>query len=165
MAITVALTAKNGDLGGKKFQFEGRRKIVIGRGNDCDLNLPVGAEFLHVSRHHSVINVAAPDVRVRDQASRNGTMLNGMQIGRPASWHLSALAAAMPFWEYDLRDHDELKIGDTVFAVEITASAPTSRANGVHANCAPQRSAFQRACCGAHGSSAAQGLPAAVGSS
>jgi hypothetical protein len=45
-----------------------------------------------------------------------------MQIGRPVAWHLSGLAAAMPFWEYDLSDGDELKVGETVFVVEVSRS-------------------------------------------
>jgi pSer/pThr/pTyr-binding forkhead associated (FHA) protein len=127
MAVTVTLTAKSGALDGKEFRFEGRRKIVIGRGDDCDIFLPGGLEFIYASRHHCVITVAGSEVRVRDLGSRNGTWLNGMQIGRPVAWHLSGLAAAMPFWEYDLSDADELKVGETVFVVEIMSSTRHGR--------------------------------------
>jgi pSer/pThr/pTyr-binding forkhead associated (FHA) protein len=125
MGTTVTLTAQSGELAGKKFQFDGGRKIVIGRGEDCDLKLPAGVEFLYASRHHCVIRVSYQQTRVRDLGSRNGTWLNGMQIGRPVAWHLSGLAAAMPFWEYDLHDGDELKVGETAFRVEI--SVPTEK--------------------------------------
>jgi pSer/pThr/pTyr-binding forkhead associated (FHA) protein len=127
MGTKVTLTAQSGELAGKRFQFEGRGKIIIGRGEDCDLQLPAGVEFLYASRHHCVIRESFLQVRVRDLGSRNGTWLNGMQIGRPAAWHLSGLAAAMPFWEYDLHHGDELKVGETVFRVEI--SVPTDKPN------------------------------------
>ncbi len=127
MVTTVTLTVKGGELAGKEYCFDGLRKIVIGRGSDCDLSLPERLEFTYVSRHHCVITVAGSDVRVRDLGSRNGTFLNGMQIGRPVTWHLSGLAAAMPFWEYDVTDGDELKVGETVFVVEIIPSTRHAR--------------------------------------
>ena len=61
--------------------------------------------------------------RVRDLESHNGTRLNGMQIGRPANWHLPAELTAEPCRTYDLRDGDLLRICNNVFAVRLVAGA------------------------------------------
>jgi pSer/pThr/pTyr-binding forkhead associated (FHA) protein len=120
MGPKLVLTVKNGKLAGKQFEFENRQKVVIGRGNDCKINLADDVEFLCVSRHHCLIDVAPPAVRVRDLCSRNGTHLNEMQIGRPSAWHLSNGVAAVPCWDYDLRNGDELRVGGTIFQVGIS---------------------------------------------
>jgi pSer/pThr/pTyr-binding forkhead associated (FHA) protein len=119
MGPKLTLQVKNGTLAGKKFEFEGSQKVVIGRGHDCQINLSDDVEFLCVSRHHCLIDVAGAVVRVHDLGSRNGTYINEMQIGRPEAWHLSARVASMPFWEYDLRNGDELRVGSTTFQVGI----------------------------------------------
>jgi hypothetical protein len=41
-----------------------------------------------------------------------------MQIGRPAHWQLPPEVLSRPCFEYDLREGDELKIGETIFAVD-----------------------------------------------
>jgi pSer/pThr/pTyr-binding forkhead associated (FHA) protein len=69
-----------------------------------------------------MLDIDLPAIRVRDCGSRNGTYLNGMQIGRPVHWHLPAEALSGPCYEYDLSEGDELKIGDMVFEVEVAGS-------------------------------------------
>jgi pSer/pThr/pTyr-binding forkhead associated (FHA) protein len=123
MAPTVTLTVKNGFLAGKAFTFRGPREITVGRGKDCDLRLGSEWEFQTISRHQCQIQFAASEVRVHDMGSHNGTYLNGMQIGRPASWHLSGLLNSLPFQDYALHNGDELRMGGTVFQVAI-ASLP-----------------------------------------
>jgi pSer/pThr/pTyr-binding forkhead associated (FHA) protein len=59
---------------------------------------------------------------VRDLGSRNGTQINGMQIGRPADWFFPAIVRAAACQEYELHDGDELRVGDTTFTVGITAA-------------------------------------------
>jgi serine/threonine-protein kinase len=122
MTPTVTLTIQNGRLAGTYFQFDLPRRCLIGRANDCQLRLPCGLEFLGVSRHHCLLTIHPPEVWVRDCGSRNGTKLNGMQIGRPASWNVPEEVATAPFRDYELRDGDELTIGSTVFDVSIAAS-------------------------------------------
>jgi pSer/pThr/pTyr-binding forkhead associated (FHA) protein len=113
------LTVKNGGLGGQRFVFEDHHKCVIGRGEDCTVHLPNDTEHRTVSRHHCLLDIELPKVRVRDSGSYNGTRLNGMQIGRPRTWNIPKKLAALPYTEYDLKNGDELEVGETVFQVTI----------------------------------------------
>jgi pSer/pThr/pTyr-binding forkhead associated (FHA) protein len=119
MTAKVELTVKNGKLAGRRYKFTGYQECVVGRGDDCGLQLPKDAEFLTASRHHCLLRVDPPVVRVQDLGSHNGTFLNGLQIGRPAGRHLPRWIADIPCGEYELCEGDELKIGETVFAVHI----------------------------------------------
>jgi len=117
MASTITLTALNGRLTGKTFEFENADKITIGRANDCEFHLGSEPEFQMTSRHHCVLHEEPTGVCVHDLGSRNGTYLNGMQIGRPEWWHLSRQLTAQPCHDYVLRDGDELRLGHTAFRV------------------------------------------------
>lgn len=120
MVPVIMLTIENGKLAGTEYAFDLPRRCLIGRASDCEVRLPSQLEFLGVSRHHCLLTLDPPAVRVRDCGSRNGTLLNGMQIGRPASWHVPEAMTAFPSLEYELRDGDELTIGSTVFKVHVT---------------------------------------------
>jgi serine/threonine-protein kinase len=121
MPASVTLTVKNGKLAGKTYEFHGPQRCVIGRAEDCEIRLPGEPEFLAVSRHHCLLDIDPPEVRVRDSGSLNGTFLNGMQIGRPGKWHLPPEALSRPCFDYDLSQGDELNVGGTIF--EVAASA------------------------------------------
>jgi pSer/pThr/pTyr-binding forkhead associated (FHA) protein len=126
MATSVTLTVQGGSLDGEEYVIDHRGPYVVGRKNDCGIQLPAWPEFLTVSRHHCVIDVDPSNARVRDCGSRNGTRVNGMQIGHPAAWTLPRDPAALPFAEYQLRDGDELQVGDVIFRVRVT-SVPENR--------------------------------------
>jgi hypothetical protein len=51
----------------------------------------------------------------------NGTRINGMQIGHPASWAKPPEALPLCFESYPLHDGDELMVGGTLFQVKIGA--------------------------------------------
>ena len=51
--------------------------------HDGDLRLPNGPGYADVSRHHCLLHIDPPAVWVRDLGSRNGTRVNGTQIGHP----------------------------------------------------------------------------------
>jgi len=115
----VKLTVKDGGLAGRDYEFAQTGRYTIGRANDCDLAIPNDLEFKDVSRHHCILDLDGRVVRVRDIGSRNGTHLNGMQIGRPANWQLDrALAQSSP-WSYDVHDGDELAVGHLRFQVSV----------------------------------------------
>jgi hypothetical protein len=42
-----------------------------------------------------------------------------MQIGRPSAWHLVPESKAWSFYDYDLRENDELQVENTVFEVHV----------------------------------------------
>ena len=119
MDIKVTLTFLNGSLKGQKREFSGPARCVIGRAGDCDLQLPSGLEFMEVSRHHCELSIDPPAVQVRDLGSRNGTFINGNNIGqRQPGQAVGGPAAAG--WHV-LKEGDELRIGDTFVRVEVSA--------------------------------------------
>jgi len=71
---------------------------VIGRGTDCDLELPLAG----ISRRHCQISLDDDQVEVMDLASSNGTYVNG---GRVEKWNLAI--------------GDKLRVGTTTFTVQI----------------------------------------------
>jgi pSer/pThr/pTyr-binding forkhead associated (FHA) protein len=92
---------------------------MIGRARDCDLQLPPCIGHVDVSRHHCMVEVTPHGVRVRDLGSRNGTFVNGANIGQ-RSQHLpleqADLCECPPV---ELKDGDELQVGGTTFRVAI----------------------------------------------
>ncbi len=72
--------------------------VTIGRGSACDF-------VLHddrVSADHLTVSFRNGEFRVRDNESTNGTLLNGS-----------------PVTEFALRDGDQIRIGHSVFQMEI----------------------------------------------
>jgi pSer/pThr/pTyr-binding forkhead associated (FHA) protein len=116
----ITLTVNGGRLDGKEYTFADRKTYIIGRGPDCDLQMPCAEEFQTVSRHHCLLCVDPPTVRLRDLGSRNGTVVNGEQIGSPKYWPLPEDSAVRPFAEHELKDGDEFKVGGTVFKVHVS---------------------------------------------
>lgn len=64
-----------------------------------------------------------PDIRVRDFGSLNGTYLNGQLIGRRKKGMTPEEGAQMMFPEHELKDGDEVELGDTIFRVGIFVPA------------------------------------------
>jgi pSer/pThr/pTyr-binding forkhead associated (FHA) protein len=58
-------------------------ELLIGRGADCDLRLPVP----DVSRHHCIVRVGTDEALVVDLGSSNGTYLNGERVRSQATLH------------------------------------------------------------------------------
>jgi hypothetical protein len=127
MSARVILKLKNGRFVGKTYEFHGSRRILVGRGEDCEIRLPNEPGFFTVSRHHCLFDIDPPAICVQDSGSMNGTYLNGMQIGRPANWHLPAEVLSGPCFEYDLHGGDELRVGETVFEVDVVVSEDMER--------------------------------------
>jgi hypothetical protein len=69
-------------------------RSVLGRGHTADVRL----DDRKASRRHASIFFTGAEFRIRDESSRNGTVLNGSRVV-----------------EYAIRDGDELLIGDTLF--------------------------------------------------
>jgi serine/threonine-protein kinase len=122
MPASITLRVKNGKLAGKTYEFHEPQRCLIGRAEDCEIRLPGDPEFLTVSRYHCLLDINPPEIRVRDSGSLNGTLLNGMQIGRPAKWHLPPKTLSRPCFAYDLSKGDELDVGGTTFEVGVSAA-------------------------------------------
>ncbi|WP_344854804.1 protein kinase domain-containing protein [Amycolatopsis ultiminotia] len=121
----VRLTVSDGPAQGTVHEFGGRATCLLGRSRDCDPRLP--AEDDRVSRHHCLLDINPPDVRVRDFGSLNGTFVNGAEIGRRAPGQTPEQAARTAFPERDLHDGDELRIGRTTVRVTIVPAVPRMR--------------------------------------
>jgi pSer/pThr/pTyr-binding forkhead associated (FHA) protein len=121
MQPRLTLTIKGGRLDGYDYPIEMTGTYVIGRANDCDVRLPLGEEFQTVSRHHCLLGVNPYSQWVRDLGSRNGTCINGKQIGKPEGWARPGERPIGPRAEHELKDGDELKVGSMIFRVQILA--------------------------------------------
>jgi pSer/pThr/pTyr-binding forkhead associated (FHA) protein len=71
-----SLKAKTGSIVGKTFPIPGMGKVVVGRANNCDIQLPAN----HVSRQHAEVQVVGGKLIVRDLNSANGTYINRKKI-------------------------------------------------------------------------------------
>jgi pSer/pThr/pTyr-binding forkhead associated (FHA) protein len=88
------------------FKPDGSRKdfplpkptTVVGRGEDCELQVPLAS----VSRRHCEVTAEGNTVKVRDLASANGTYVNNERVT-----------------EQDLLAGDRLVVGPVVFTVQI----------------------------------------------
>ncbi|MBR7836306.1 protein kinase [Actinospica durhamensis] len=122
---TVTLTVLRGRTGRGEYVFDERSTCLIGRGEDCDPRLPSDDAHRSVSRHHCLLDINPPDVRVRDLGSRNGTFVNGLKIGQREAYHTPEQGRALAFQERDLADGDELRLGKSVaFRVSVRTPAP-----------------------------------------
>jgi two-component system response regulator HydG len=76
------LTIKTGNRAGTNFTLDPSRDTLLGRGTDCHITVPDPM----CSRVHAIISYE-PDSGwvVRDQQSRNGTLVNGQKIDQEAT--------------------------------------------------------------------------------
>jgi pSer/pThr/pTyr-binding forkhead associated (FHA) protein len=119
MNPSITLIGSRGPLAGKKFVFREATRCVIGRSRDCTIALPLEAEHLDVSRRHCVLDIAPPELRVRDLGSLNGTYVNGRKIGQRD--RRAAPTFDSPFAPVALTAGDEIQLGEnTAFRVWIT---------------------------------------------
>jgi len=103
----------------KKYFFVDATQCVVGRAPDCDIRVPPDHMHVDVSRHHCVLDIDPPVIRIRDLGSRNGTYVNGVQIGhRPAEQAAEEVNPDL-FDEKRLRDGDEVRLGPTLIQVNV----------------------------------------------
>jgi len=123
MPAKVLLTASKGKLKGKEFTYHERETCILGREEDCAIRLPSDEYHQTVSRHHCLLDMNPPDIRVRDFGSLNGTFVNGKKIGQRKAGQTPEEAAALRFPEHDLKDGDEIAVGQTAFRVSVFVPA------------------------------------------
>jgi len=131
------LKAKTGSLVGQTFAVPAAGKVVIGRANTCDIQLPAN----HVSRQHAEVQIAGGKLLVKDLNSSNGTFVNRKKVA-----------------DAELQNGDEVRF-DT-FSFEVIGPAGAAPAKTVVA--APTASsAAQPAAAKAHAPTAAAAKAAA----
>jgi pSer/pThr/pTyr-binding forkhead associated (FHA) protein len=115
MTCKVVLNVESGALPQRGYVFEGPAECVIGRGDDCPLQVPA----MEVSRHHCLLEIDPPKVRIRDLGSFNGTFVNGMMIGRRDRSQPPEGRPTRTLPAVELLPGDEVKVGATVFQVAV----------------------------------------------
>lgn len=118
MSGKITIQVVKGLNAGKSFVYTQKESLVLGRKKSCAICFPERT----VSRYHCLLDIAPPNVMVRDFGSRNGTWLNGSVIGqRPADMSPEE-AQKSRFNEFELHDSDTLRLGpdcELTFQIEI----------------------------------------------
>src|SRR5262249_19477386 len=89
------------------------------------LQLPDDDEHRVVSRHHCLLDIDPPDVRVQDLGSRNGTYINGRRIGRRSASQAADDAEGGP--PYLVTKGDVIRVGHTTLRVGVETSPDDAR--------------------------------------
>ncbi len=97
MIVTLRVVA--GPQMGRIFTFEQHDTFLIGRSEDSHFCLPQDRFF---SRHHCILEIAPPQIFLRDLGSTNGTFVNGIRVETA-----------------HLKSGDRIQGGETVLEVEI----------------------------------------------
>jgi len=119
MPAKVTLEVIQGKLQGQEFVFDEPTTCIIGRSEDCQPRIPNDEEHKQISRHHCLLDINPPDIRIRDFGSLNGTYVNGQMIGKREQGLTPEQAAQMQFPERDLKHGDEIRLLKTTFRVVV----------------------------------------------
>ncbi len=122
----VILKALNGASKGHEFVLSNEMDYVLGRATDCSCVLD--DPYRLVSRRHCRIEVRAPFVRVQDLGSRNGTQVNGANIGRTTGPLTFEDLTVVAYEAHLLEDGDILQIAGYEFEVECDPSTRCAEA-------------------------------------
>jgi pSer/pThr/pTyr-binding forkhead associated (FHA) protein len=120
MSSKIILTITQGKLSGKQYIFASRSTCIVGRNDDCNLQI-ADAVDMTISRYHCLLDINPPDIRVRDLGSLNGTFVNGKKIGQRQREQTAKEAVKLNFPEYNLQNGDEIRLGDILFKIEVEA--------------------------------------------
>lgn len=139
MSAKVTLKIIKGKLLGRQYIFDSRTICIIGRSQECNIQLPNDPDHKTISRYHCLLDINPPAIRIRDFGSKNGTYVNSKKIGQRQPNQTREEAAQLEFPEYDLNSGDRIKLGNTIFAVKIETNPeeinipnyllPTAKAN------------------------------------
>jgi pSer/pThr/pTyr-binding forkhead associated (FHA) protein len=119
MSARVKVTVKDRLLPAREFVFGNRTICTVGRAHDCFLQLPGDLLHRNISRHHCLLDIDPPVVRVRDLGSRNGTYINGKKIGQRAQTAAAEDSGASDLPEYAVFSGDTIQLGDTMLEVSV----------------------------------------------
>jgi serine/threonine-protein kinase len=163
----VVLTAIKGKLQGQEFVFAERTMLILGKEEDCSLRLPKDSDHRIVSRHHCLLDINPPDVRLRDLGSRNGTWVNAEEIGRRPPGMSPEEARKLELPERDLKDGDQIALTNrevAVFRVSVSVPARCAECAALipekeKADCERSSGVYQCPACRQRAAAAARPLP------
>ncbi len=118
MAGTVSLVVTAGPVRGRRFDFVDHDTFLFGRSPDCHARLD--PTDVSASRHHFLLEVNPPRLRLRDLGSLNGTHVNGTRHGG----RVAGAPTGLPDAGVDLRHGDEIRVGATIIRVEVEHASP-----------------------------------------
>ncbi|MEI7733219.1 MAG: protein kinase [Verrucomicrobiota bacterium] len=124
MPAKVILKVVEGPLTGQQFAFDEPASCILGRSPDCVPVLPSDKAHETVSRHHCLLEINPPDVRIRDFGSMNGTHVNGKNIGQRERGSRVEDAKNLILPEHDLKNGDEIRLGVSDSLIRITVVTP-----------------------------------------
>ncbi|MFM7373069.1 MAG: FHA domain-containing protein, partial [Sphaerospermopsis kisseleviana] len=102
----------------KQYIFDNRSTCVIGRNDDCNLQIADNID-MKVSRYHCLLDINPPEIRIRDLGSLNGTYVNGKIIGQRKAGQTAEAAKNIVLPEYNLGHKDQVQIGDILFNISV----------------------------------------------
>ncbi|MEM8945000.1 MAG: sigma 54-interacting transcriptional regulator [Planctomycetota bacterium] len=101
------LTILSGSQSGTNFPLDASRETLLGRGTDCHISVPDPM----CSRVHAILTFTDDRWSIRDDGSRNGTMVNGQKIEEATlgDGHVICIGTS----EFELHLSDEPATADT----------------------------------------------------
>jgi pSer/pThr/pTyr-binding forkhead associated (FHA) protein len=122
MSAKVKLTVMEGNKAIKELVYDYRTMGIVGRASNCYLQLPNDEDHSVVSRHHCLLDIDPPDIRVQDLGSRNGTYINGRRIGRRSVGQAAEDVGVGEGPPYLVTKGDEIRVGRTILRVGVESS-------------------------------------------
>jgi eukaryotic-like serine/threonine-protein kinase len=111
---SVTLTVIKGNLPRKVYRFEGREHLIVGRMDDCAIQVPNDDDNRLVSRYHCHIDITPPYAALCDYGSRNGTYLNEALIGKREEGESAEEGRRRKYPEKLLQDGDIIRLADAI---------------------------------------------------
>ncbi|REJ78387.1 MAG: FHA domain-containing protein [Acidobacteria bacterium] len=124
--MNVTLRVIAGPHTGRIFSFSEHETFLIGRSDAAHFCLPEDRFF---SRHHCLLEIAPPQIFIRDLGSTNGTYVNGQRIDA-----------------VHLKSGDRIQGGETILEVEVSAETPPTEDFGLDADTSTQPSIITVEC-------------------
>jgi pSer/pThr/pTyr-binding forkhead associated (FHA) protein len=97
------------------YVFESPQTCVVGRANDCDVRIDETDRPREVSRHHCLLEIDPPTIRIYDLFSTNGTYVNGTRVN-PGSQATDVEQST----GVELKDGDEIRLGKSTLHVWVS---------------------------------------------
>lgn len=118
--MKVEITVTTGPAEGRHFVFDQPDCFLFGRAADARICLP---DDPYVSRHHFLLEVCPPKVKVTDLDSKNGLFVNQVRYGGRKAPGPGVVQAPNGKMETTLEHGDEIVVGDTCMAISIEKAA------------------------------------------
>lgn len=118
--MCVEISVISGPAKGQSFTFDHPDRFVFGRAVDARISLPNDP---YVSRQHFLLEISPPSCKVTDLNSKNGLFVNGIRYGGRKPPAAGVKQASNGAKETQLKDGDEIIVGETCMKVSIPSVA------------------------------------------